>query len=464
MTAIHQWQQNDVLTVRKVCVEIVLQNMYFISSVVTTSCFLVDQFDNDEYVTELRARQNVLCDHNNKDPVEIYCPVCEKFICATCMFLDHQGHDCLRINTAANKRKKKLELRVKPIEKKSLWYDNFKTAAEDQKLSLEAGRKNAKRQVNKLLEQVIKLARQRAYDLLEEIDAMSNAKLDVLNGLIATTTAEQIQLKDVVDFSRKLIHHGNDIYVLQMASACEESSESVQTLDIPTLPAAMTQLQLITKDVEECVTSINSCLGNVVPAMSGRLVTTFKVELTESPDELISHVSTDANGDFLIGIFCNKDKSRNRIHIYDSTFILQGTIPNPRAAEKDAFAGIAIDDDGNIVTRCELSNEIIVYTKKGDHVRTFYSESPHAVAVNSKGHYVVAGLSTLTVHHKEGEFLQTQTPDPKNKHIKHIHCNVNDYVIVKGDDHIRVYDSTLQPEYIYASQQYRLLFRMKLFS
>ncbi|XP_013386703.1 tripartite motif-containing protein 2-like [Lingula anatina] len=313
------------------------------------------------------------------------------------------------------------------------------------------GRKKAKGQVNKQLEQVIKMARQRANDLLGEIDAMSNAKLDILNGLIATATAEQNQLKDAVDFSRKLINHGNDIDVLQMASACEQSSHSVQTLDIPTLPAAMTQLQLSTNDKEECVAYINSCLGNVVPAVSGRLVTSFKVELTKSPLEFISHVATDANGDFLTGIFCNKDNSRNRIHIYDSTFVHQGTIPNPRAAENDAFAGIAIDDDDNIVTRCQVSNEIIIYSKKGDRVRTFHSESLEAVAVNSKGHYVMAGSSTLTVHHKEGKVLQT-TPDPEGKYFKYIHCNVNDDVIVKGDDHIRVYDSTLQLKYRYGTQ------------
>ncbi|XP_013382406.1 tripartite motif-containing protein 2-like [Lingula anatina] len=413
--------------------------------------FPVDQFDSDDYVTELRARQNVLCDHNNKAPVEIFCPVCEKFVCVGCMVLEHQGHDCLRINTAADKRKEKLELRVKPIEKKSLRYNHFKTVAEDQKISVEEGRKKAKSQVNKQLEQVVKMARQRANDLLEEIDAMANAKLDILNGLIATATADQNQLDDVVDFSRKLINHGNDIDVLQMASTCEQSSESVQTLDIPTLPAAMTQLQLITNDMEECVTNINSCLGNVVPVVSGRLVTSFKVELTKSPEEMISHVTTDINGDFLFGIFCNDDKSRNRILIYDLNFVLQGTISNPRAAQKYGFAGIAIDDDGNIVTRCQGSNEIIIYSKKGDHVRTFHSESPQAVAVNGKGHYVVAGLSTLTVHHKEGEVLQS-TPDPQGKYFKYIHCNLNDDIIVKGDDHIRVYNSTLQLKYRYGTQ------------
>ncbi|XP_013408266.1 tripartite motif-containing protein 3-like [Lingula anatina] len=415
--------------------------------------FPVDQIDSDEYVTELRARQNILCHHNNKDPVEIFCPVCKKFICVGCMVLEHKEHDCLRINTAADKCKEKLKIHVKPIEKKSLLYDQFKASAENQKSSVEEGRKEAKNQVNQQLELMITVLRQRADDLLEEIDAKSNAKLEVLDGLIATATADQNQLDDVVDFSRKLINHGSDMDVLQMASACEQSSESVQTLDIPTLPADMTRLQLITNDMEECVTSINRCLGDVVPAASGRLVTSFEVELAKSPEEWINQVSTDTNGDILTCIWCNEDSSRNRIHIYDTNFVLQGTIPNPRAAEKYAFAGIAIDDDGNIVTSCQGSNEIIVYTKTGDHVRTFYSESPQAVAVNSKGHYVVAGSDTLTVHHKDGKVLQT-TPDPGGKYFKYIHCNVNDDVIVSdpGDNRIRVYDSTLQLKYRYGTQ------------
>ncbi|XP_013404406.1 E3 ubiquitin-protein ligase TRIM56-like [Lingula anatina] len=415
--------------------------------------FPVDQFDSDEYVTELRARQNILCDHNNKDPVEIFCPSCKKFICVGCMVLEHKDHDCLRINIAADKRKEKLELDIKPIEKKILLYDQFKIAAEDQKASVEQGRKEAKNQVNNQVELVIKVARQRAADLLEEIDAKSDAKLEVLDGLIATATADQNQLDDVVDFSRKLINHGNDIDVLQMAPACEQSSESVHTLDIPTLPAAMTQLQLITKDMEECVTNINRCLGDVVPVVSGRLVTSFKVELAKSPEEVLSHVTTDSDGDILIGIWCQNDMSRNRIHIYDTNFVLQGTIPNPRAAEKYAFAGIAIDDDGNIVTRCLGSNEIIIYTKTGNHVKTFHSELPEAIAVNSKGHYVIAGNSTLTVHHKDGKVLK-KTPDPESKCVKYIQCNVNDQVIVtdQGNDHIRVYDSTLQLKYRYGTQ------------
>ncbi|XP_013420363.1 E3 ubiquitin-protein ligase TRIM71-like [Lingula anatina] len=414
--------------------------------------FPVDQLDSDEYVTELHSRQNVLCDHNNKEPVEIYCPVCKKYICATCMFLEHKDHDCLRIKTAADKRKEKLALLVRPIEKKSLLYDQFKTAAEDQKKSVEEGRKKAKSQVNNQMELVIKMVRQHAKSLLEEIDAKSNAKLEVLNALIATATVEQNQLDDVVEFSRKLINHGNDMDVLQMASACEQSSKSVQNLDIPTLPTAMTQLQLITNDKEECVTNINRCLGDLVPAVSGRLVTSFIVGLSKTPEEVITHVTTDTNGDILIGIWCNEDFSRNRIHIYDTTFVLQGTIQ--RAAEKGGFAGVAIDDDGNIVTRCQCSNEIIVYTKTGDHVRTFHSESPQAVAVNSKGHYVVAGRNTLTVHHKNGKVLQT-TPDPGGViYFKYIHCNVNDDVIVTdpGDHHIRVYNSTLQLKYRYGTK------------
>ncbi|XP_013420505.1 E3 ubiquitin-protein ligase TRIM71-like [Lingula anatina] len=320
-------------------------------------------------------------------------------------------------------------------------------------MSVEAGRKKAKDQVNNQMELAIKMVRQRTEDLLEEIDVKSNAKLKVLNALIASAIAEQNQLDDFVDFSRKLINHGNDMDVLQMASACEQSSESVQTLGIPNLPPAMTQLQLSTNDMEECVTNINSCLGDVVPAASGRLLTSFKVDLAKSPKEMISHVTTDSNGYFFIGIWCDDDKSRDRIHIYDTTFVLQGTIPNPRAAEKYHFAGIAIDDDGNIVTRCQGSNEIIVYTKTGDQVRTFHSESPEAVAVNSKGHYVVAGRNTLTVHHKNGKVLQT-TPDPAGKNHKHIQCNVNEDVIVTDPegDHIRVYDSTLQLKYRYGTQ------------
>ncbi|XP_013400910.1 E3 ubiquitin-protein ligase TRIM71-like [Lingula anatina] len=415
--------------------------------------FPVDQLGSDEHLTELRARQSVPCDHNNKEPVEIFCPVCKKYICAKCSFLEHKGHDCLGINAAADKRKEKLELLVRPIEKKSLLYDQFKTTAEDQKKSVEEERKKAKSEVNNQLELVIKMARQRAEVLLEEIDVKSNAKLEVLNTLIATATAEQNQLDDVVDFSRKLINHGNDMDVLQMASACEQSSESVQTLDIPTLPGALTRLQLITSDMEECVTNIDRCLGDVVPTASGRLVTSFKVELAKSLGEIISHVTTDANGDIFTGIWCNEDSSRNRIHIFDTSFVLQGTIPDPRAAKKESFAGIAIDDDGNIVTRCQYSNEIIVYTKKGDHVRTFHSELPQAVAVNSKGHYVVAGRNTLTVHHKGGKVLQT-TRDPGGNYFKHIHCKVNDDVIVSdpGDHHIRVYVSSLQLKYRYGTK------------
>ncbi|XP_013415287.1 tripartite motif-containing protein 3-like [Lingula anatina] len=413
--------------------------------------FPVDQFDSDEYAKELHARQNVLCDHNNKDPVEIFCSVCKKYICATCMFLEHKEHDCLRLKSAAVKRKEKLELHVRSIEKRSLLYDQIKTAAVDQKTAVEQERMKSKSQVNKQLELVIKMARQRAGDLLEEIDTMSNAKLEVLNTLFATATTEQNQLNDVVDFSRKLINHGNDKDVLQMVAACEQSNEgALQSLDIPKLPAALTQLQLITQDMEECVTNINSCFGDVVPAASGRLVRSIKVELTMSPKEFINHVTTGANGDTLIGIWCNEDKSRNRIHIYDTTFALQGTIPNPRAVKNNAFGGIAIDDDGNIVTSCQTSNEIIVYTKRGNKVRNFRSKSPEAVAVNSKGHYVVAGRYTLTVHHKDGKILQT-TSDPGGKYQKYIHCNVNDDVIVTGD-RMRVYDSTLQLKYRYGTQ------------
>ncbi|XP_013408265.1 tripartite motif-containing protein 2-like [Lingula anatina] len=417
--------------------------------------FPVDQIDSDEYVTELRARQNILCDHNKKDPVEVFCQRCEMYICGICMFLEHKDHDCLRIKTAADKRKEKLKIHAKPIEKKSLLCHQFKTAAKDQKASVQERGKEAKKQVNKQTELVIKMVRQRAADLLEEIDAKSNAVLEVIDNLIATATATQNQIDDAVDFSRKLINHGSDMDVLQMASACEESSKSVQTLDIPTLPAAITHvdLQIINNDIEDCVTNINRCLGDVIPVASGRLVTSFKVELAESPEEIISHVTTDTNGDILIGIWCQKDMSRNRIHIYDTTFVLQGTIPNPRAAEKYAFAGIAIDDDGNIFTRCLGSNEIIVYTKTGNHVRTFHSASPEAVAVNSKGHYVVAGNSTLTVHHKDGKVLK-KTLDPESNCVKYIHCNVNDQVIVtdQGNDHIRVYDSTLQLKYRYGTK------------
>ncbi|XP_013382811.1 E3 ubiquitin-protein ligase TRIM56-like [Lingula anatina] len=413
--------------------------------------FPVDQIDSDEYVAELRARQNALCDHNNKEPVEIFCPVCKKYICATCMFLEHQGHDCLRIETAADKRKKELQLRVRPIEKKSRLFDQFKSAVEFQKASVKYGRAKAKDEVNKQLELIIKMSRQCAKDLLEEIDAKSNAKLDILNGLIETAAANQNQLDNVIEFSRKLINHGNDMDVLQMASACEQSSESVQTIDIPTLPAAMTQLQLITNDMELCVSNINSCLGDVVPAVSGRLVAPFKVELSLSPDEAISHVTTDANGDIIVGIWCNGDKSRNIIHIYDSTFILQGKISNPRLGKEDGFGGTAIDHDGNIVTRCRESNEIIVFTKTGNQVRTFHSELPEAVAVNSKGHYVVAGYSTLTVYHKNGKVLQA-IPDRQGDYHKYIHCGANDDVIVTDqEDHIRVYDSTLQLKYRYGT-------------
>ncbi|XP_013397204.1 tripartite motif-containing protein 2-like [Lingula anatina] len=396
---------------------------------------------NDEaYASEFRSRQQILCNHDNKTPAEVFCCACEKFICGTCVSLKHKDHDCEYIPSAAKGGRDRLVNEQKEIERKETKVASLLSDVKERKEDFHCQSEKLGKAIEKREVELIKLVQVHADRMRKEVNEATSQMKEVLDPLEKELELIQGYFVGFKEFTNALIIHGSDPEVLHTMANCLRRGKELTEMKLPIIPNTK-KLTLDAKHVNNMSTVLRECMGEVRYARDKELLLSFCVDLTNDPPETLSHVAVDAEGRVYVGVWSEKDTMRNKIIVYDVGSRLMATITNPML-KKDFFAGIALDQDGNVVTRSESDNLVMIYSREGKLLFGFHSPQPLAVSVNSKGQYVIAGKEAIHIHDKDGQVAHS-LPDPlQGDIIKYVAVSVTGDILVShpGADKVLAYN------------------------
>ncbi|XP_013395980.1 tripartite motif-containing protein 2-like [Lingula anatina] len=400
---------------------------------------ILAELNDEAYTSELRSRQQILCSHDNKTPAEVFCSCCEMFICGTCVSLKHKDHDCEYILSAAKGGRDSLATAEEEIGQQETRVTSLLSIMKLRKTGLHCHGEELKKSISNREEELVALVRTNGDRMRKEVDEAMIQEKEVLEPMEKELELIQGCFVSFREFTNTLITHGSDPEVLQIMANCLRRSKELTEMKLPTIPTTKS-LTLDAKHVNNMSTVIRECMGEMRHARDKELLWSFRVDLNTDPQETLSHVAVDAEGRIYVGVWCSKDKKRNKINVYDVNRRLMVTITKPELT--NGIAGIAFDQEGNVVARSQLDNVVMIYSSDGKLLSSFHSPQPHAVSVDSKGQYVIAGKEAIYIHDKDGQVAHS-FPDPLQVDIfKHVAVSVTGDILVShpGDDKLLAYN------------------------
>ncbi|XP_013397201.1 E3 ubiquitin-protein ligase TRIM71-like [Lingula anatina] len=386
------------------------------------------ELSDETYASELRSRQQILCNHDNKTPAEVFCCACEMFICGTCVCLEHKDHACKYIPSAAKGGRESLANAQEEIGQQERRVTSLLSIMKERKMGLYRHSEKLKESISNREEEVIALVRISGDRMRKEVDEAMIQEKEVLDPMEKELELIQGCFVSFKEFTNALIIHGSDPEVLQIMANCLRRGKELTEMNLPSIPSTI-RLTLDVKHVNNMSTVLRQCMGELRHAMDKELLWSFCVDLNSDPPETLSHVAVDAEGRVFVGVWCNKDTKRNKVNVYDVGRRLMATITNPELTG-GSLAGIAFDQDGNVVVRSQSDNLVMIYSREGKLQSDFHSQQPHAVSVNSKGEYVIAGREAIYIHDKDGVVAHS-FPDPlQGNAFKHVAVSVTGDILV----------------------------------
>ncbi|XP_013382275.1 uncharacterized protein LOC106153052 [Lingula anatina] len=398
------------------------------------------ELDDEAYASELRSRQQILCSHDNKTPAEVFCCGCVKFICGICVSLKHKDHECEYIPSAAKGGRDSLATAEEEIGQQETRVTSLLSIMKLRKTGLHCHGEELKKSISNREEDLVALVRTNGDRMRKEVDEAMIQEKEVLEPMEKELELIQGCFVSFREFTNTLITHGSDPEVLQIMANCLRRSKELTEMKLPTIPTTKS-LTLDAKHVNNMSTVIRECMGEMRHARDKELLWSFRVDLNTDPKETLSHVAVDAEGRIYVGVWCDKDMTKNKINVYDVNRRLMATITKPDL-KKGRLAGIALDQDGNVVLRSQPDNLVMIYSREGNLLSSFYSPQPHAVSVDSKGQYVIAGKEAINIHGKDGQVAHT-FPDPLQGNIfKHAAVSLTGDILVShpGADKVLSYN------------------------
>ncbi|XP_013421467.1 tripartite motif-containing protein 2-like [Lingula anatina] len=382
---------------------------------------------NDEaYASELRSRQQIRCNHDNETPAKVFCFVCEKFICGTCVSLEHTDHDCKYIPSAAKGGRERLATAQEEIGQQETIATSLLSVMKLLKTGLHCQNEELKRSIRNRQKELITLLIVTGDRMCKEVEETTNQVEEVLDPIEKELELIQGCFWSFREFTNALIIHGSDPEVLQTMANCLRRGRELTEMRLPTIPTTKT-LTLDTKHVNNMSTVLRECMGEVRHARDKELLWSFCVDLNTDPPESVTHVAVDAEGRLCVGVWCFV--KRNKINVYDVDRCLIATITNPEL-KAGSLAGITLDQDGNVVARSQSDNLVMIFSREGKLLSSFHSSQPLAVSVNSKGQYVIAGREAIYIHDKDGQVAHS-FPDPlQGDVIKYVAVSVTGDILV----------------------------------
>ena len=400
------------------------------------------QLNNFKEITKsLRKKASDLkqlsCDDHNK-PKEAYCDTCETVICFYCTFRTHKDHKYDLICDCYPKHYQMLHDSLKPVKgKKEALKKVLSDLAEKEGEIRERGEEVLK-EIREMVEEMIGILRQSERKLTEQVKRVTDAKLEILSEQTISAQTSLSLLEDVEDYVEQSLKTDTPQQVLcSKKQILEHISEVTTQITVEELqPKESPAFELI-KD-KQTLNSLHH-IGTIIPAKKGNvnkvgenehqkipisieMSATSHVSLPSSslrcnlaPANQFNHttVTTTSTHPEVYRIHCNlstRGTHTVKVQVDDveledtSLFIplnpyLTPVLPWGVAMIGDALStenddnlcegcwGVAVSDDGYIITTENDGNCITILNRQGKTVKSFGGEciielsAPRGVAI-----------------------------------------------------------------------------------
>ena len=174
----------------------------------------------------LTVKQEKNCPNHNK-PLEIFCEPCEDFICQLCTVDVHRDHDYDEISESYHKHFRKLKTNLKPVRDSTIVAINALISLTDREDEIREQGDTIKQEIHFMVKELVDIIHQTERQLTQDVDMITECKLQVLSEQKELVEMKSSQLKDCLKFVEQNLEIGSPQQVLLYTKQLLESINHV---------------------------------------------------------------------------------------------------------------------------------------------------------------------------------------------------------------------------------------------
>ena len=193
----------------------------------------VKDFKVEDYEAVLKRQPFCSQEFHEREVTRFFCLECQVCICQICRVTDHQNHEVVLLERAALKEKDKIMCGAKLIRnKESELYEVIKQF-EETTSKLESNVATAKREVSRVVEEVIAEIREREREAIDSLEATRVSRLERINSAKQEVESLVKQMNQAATYAENLVQNSSSSDVMQIKETLEQKFEELRGAEVP---------------------------------------------------------------------------------------------------------------------------------------------------------------------------------------------------------------------------------------
>ena len=193
----------------------------------------VKDFKEEDYEAVLKRQPFCSQEFHEREVTRFFCLECQVCICQICRVTDHQNHEVVLLERAALKEKDKIMCGAKLIRnKESELYEVIKQF-EETTSKLESNVATAKREVSRVVEEVIAEIREREREAIDSLEATRVSRLERINSAKQEVESLVKQMNQAATYAENLVQNSSSSDVMQIKETLEQKFEELRGAEVP---------------------------------------------------------------------------------------------------------------------------------------------------------------------------------------------------------------------------------------
>ena len=193
----------------------------------------VEDFKEEDYEALLKRQPFCSQQFHEKEMTRFFCSQCQVCICSICIVTDHQNHNAVLLDKAAQDEKENIMSGTKIIKEKETQICQVIKEFEETISELERNFTTAKREVSRTAEQMIVNIRQREREAIVSLETTRVSRLEKINA--AKQEAESLvkQISQAAQFAENLVQRSSSSDIMQNKEALRQKFQELRGVTIP---------------------------------------------------------------------------------------------------------------------------------------------------------------------------------------------------------------------------------------
>jgi len=193
----------------------------------------VKEFQTQDYEALLKRQPFCSEQYHEREITRFFCLACQSCVCHACIVTDHQNHEVILLDKAADNEKGNIMAEAAATREKETALKDVIRKFDETISKLETNVANAKRGITQSAETMIRKIREREREAIASVDTTHATRLEKINS--AKEKAESLlkQMIQAVEFTQNLVQRSLSLDILQNKETLKHRFQELRDIEMP---------------------------------------------------------------------------------------------------------------------------------------------------------------------------------------------------------------------------------------